>query len=153
MIVQIPTIPPLVLQMLAFEVFIIHLSSSSREGTCSVLLNYRILFCLLQWDRKQIIWATQKRGGRRERKIAGERERGNGKGREKERERKREGGSLWIPHSQCSHALDCAPLLSHSWRTKHVCCGWNAENTSYCYNYKEFDWMLIVWRVAIFIIF
>lgn len=44
MIVQIPSISPLVLQMLAFEVFIIHLSSASREGTCSVLLNYQILF-------------------------------------------------------------------------------------------------------------
>lgn len=44
MIVQIPTISPLVLQMLAFEVFIIHLSSSSGEGTCSVLLNYWIFF-------------------------------------------------------------------------------------------------------------
>jgi len=30
--------------MLAFEVFIIHLSSWSGEGTCSVLLNYRIFF-------------------------------------------------------------------------------------------------------------
>lgn len=30
--------------MLAFEVFIIHLSSASREGTCSVPLNYQILF-------------------------------------------------------------------------------------------------------------
>lgn len=44
MIVQIPSISPLVLQMLAFEVFIIHLSSASREGTCSVPLNYQILF-------------------------------------------------------------------------------------------------------------
>lgn len=44
MIVQIPSISPLVLQTLAFEVFIIHLSSASREGTCSVPLNYQILF-------------------------------------------------------------------------------------------------------------
>lgn len=39
--------------MLRFEVFIIHLSSSSKEGTCSVPLNYRILLCQLQWDRKE----------------------------------------------------------------------------------------------------
>lgn len=39
--------------MLGFEVFIIHLSSSSKEGTCSVPLNYRILLCQLQWDRKE----------------------------------------------------------------------------------------------------
>lgn len=41
------------LQLLRFEVFIIHLSSSSKEGTCSVPLNYRILLCQLQWDRKE----------------------------------------------------------------------------------------------------
>lgn len=51
--VQIPTISPLVLQTLGFEVFIIHLSSSSEEGTCSVPLNYRILLCQLQWDRQE----------------------------------------------------------------------------------------------------
>lgn len=39
--------------MLRFEVFIIHLSSSSKEGTCSVPLNYGILLCQLQWDRKE----------------------------------------------------------------------------------------------------
>lgn len=41
------------LQTLGFEVFIIHLSSSSEEGTCSVPLNYRILLCQLQWDRQE----------------------------------------------------------------------------------------------------
>lgn len=44
MIVQIPSISPLVLQMLGFDVFIIHLSSLRREGTRSVPLNYQILF-------------------------------------------------------------------------------------------------------------
>lgn len=44
MIVQIPSISPLVLQMLGFDVFIIHLSSLRREGTRSVPLNYQIFF-------------------------------------------------------------------------------------------------------------
>lgn len=44
MIVQIPSISPLVLQMRGFDVFIIHLSSLRREGTRSVPLNYQILF-------------------------------------------------------------------------------------------------------------
>lgn len=46
--------------MLCFEVFIIHLSSSSREGTCSVPLNYRILFCQLQWDGKNVMGGWEK---------------------------------------------------------------------------------------------
>lgn len=41
------------LQTLGFEVFIIHLSSSSEEGTCSVPLNYRILLCQFQRDRRE----------------------------------------------------------------------------------------------------
>lgn len=44
MIVQIPSISPPVLQMLGFDVFIIHLSSLRGEGTRSAPLNYQILF-------------------------------------------------------------------------------------------------------------
>lgn len=94
MIVQIPSISPLVLQMLPFEVFIIHLSSVSREGTCSVPLNYQSLFspATTRQEAKNMGDPEKGVGGVRKKRRRWRRGAGGGWGADRTRESKKKGG-------------------------------------------------------------
>lgn len=64
------------------------------------------------------------------------------KRRQKEKKRQRK---LEIPDF-LTHLIVSPRCLSEQ-QNKAVCCGWNAENASYCCHYAECDWMRIVLRL------